>query len=280
MSVHRFLSPADRSSATAIASCEPVEQSSAASRSAEPADLVRFAGYRAVLFDFFGTLTCAVRRGPQHATVAALLGCAVEALVDVLDRSFQLRASGALGDADATLRWVGEQAGGRPSAANLRAAVAARVDAVRADTRLRPEAVTVLHALRRRGVRLALVSDCTHELPAILPQLPVTPLLDVRVLSVQVGCCKPDPAIYLAACHRLGVAPVDCLYVGDGGSRELTGAVQAGMSAVRLAAADLDDHLVFDPDTDWTGPALTSLTQVPRLLDGPSPTSSRPVPAG
>ncbi|MFC6015127.1 HAD family hydrolase [Plantactinospora solaniradicis] len=229
----------------------------------------RPAAYQAVLFDFFGTLTCAVRRGPQHAAVAALLGCAVEPLVDVLDRSFYLRASGALGDATDTLRWVGEQAGGRPSAAGLRAAVTARIEAVRADTRLRPEAVTVLRALRHRGARIALVSDCTHELPAFLPQLPVAPLLDVRVFSVEVGRCKPDPAIYLAACRGLGVAPVDCLYVGDGGSQELTGAVRAGMSAVRLAAADLDGHLAFDSEPNWTGPALTSLTQLPALLDAP-----------
>jgi len=232
-----------------------------------------------VLFDFFGTLTCAVRRGQRHSAVAALLGCAVESLVDVLDRSFYLRASGALGDATATLRWVGEQAGGRPSAANLRAAVAARVEAVRADTRLRPEAVPVLRALRHRGLRIALVSDCTHELPVLLPQLPLAPLLDVRVFSVQLGRCKPDPAIYLAACHRLGVSPVDCLYVGDGGSQELTGAVRTGMTAVRLAAADLDGHLVFNPDHGWTGPALRSLSQLPGLLDVCSPTLT-PTPAG
>ncbi|MFY1689710.1 HAD family hydrolase [Plantactinospora sp. WMMB782] len=247
--------------------------------------------YRAVLFDFFGTLTCANRRGRQHAVVAALLGCAVEALVEVLDRSFYLRASGALGDATETMRWVSAQAGVRPSAADLRAAVEARVRAVRADTRLRREAVTVLRAVRRRGARTALVSDCTHELPAFLPHLPVAPLLDTWVLSVQVGRCKPDPAIYLAACHRLGVAPGDCLYVGDGGSRELTGAARTGMTAVRLAAADLDGHLVFDRDRGWTGPALTSLTEVPGLLDlpvpvpvpdrpGSEPAGSVPVPGG
>ncbi|GIG85555.1 HAD family hydrolase [Plantactinospora endophytica] len=243
--------------------------------------------YQAVLFDFFGTLTRATRRGRRHATVAALLGCPVEALVEVLDRSFYLRATGALGDATATMRWICEQTGVRPSPADLRAAVAARIEAVRADTRLRPEAVTVLHAVRRRGARTALVSDCTHELPEFLPQLPVAPLLDVRVLSVQEGRCKPDPAMYLAACHRLGVAPADCLYVGDGGSQELTGAARTGMTAVRLAGADLDGHLVFNRDDGWTGPALTSLAEVPGLLDvpgtgrpGSAPAGFVPVPGG
>ncbi|HEY0698429.1 MAG TPA: HAD family hydrolase [Micromonospora sp.] len=222
--------------------------------------------FRAVLFDFFGTLTSAVQRGSRHAVVAERLGCDPGALTDVLDRSYYLRASGALGCAEATMRWVSEQSGARPSESALRAAVAARLDAVRDDTRLRADAVGALLALRRLGVRTGLVSDCTHELPALLPQLPVDPLLDVRVFSVQLGRCKPDPALYLAACGGLGVDPRQCLYVGDGGSRELTGATATGMTAVRFAAPDLAGHLVFNADTGWRGPSLTSLSDVVDLV--------------
>ncbi|MGV9806164.1 HAD family hydrolase [Micromonospora chersina] len=223
--------------------------------------------YQAVLFDFFGTLTRCVQRGSAHRTIAELLGCSTETLIDVLDRSYYQRASGRFGDAEATLRWVCGQAGVHPSDEAVRAAVASRHRAVRADTRLRAEAVPVLAALRGQGVRTGLISDCTHELPAFLPQLAVAPLLDVRVFSVQVGRCKPDPALYLAACHRLDLTPADCLYVGDGGSQELTGAERAGMTAVRLAAPDLTGHMVFNADHGWDGPALTSLTEVLDLLD-------------
>ncbi|MFC7545177.1 HAD family hydrolase [Plantactinospora sp. GCM10030261] len=221
--------------------------------------------YQAVLFDFFGTLTHAVRRGSAHSAVARALGCDPATLIQVLDRSFRLRASGALGDAEATLRWAGEQAGGRPTGPALRTAREHRLAAVRADTRLRPEATEVLRALRRAGTRTGLVSDCTHELPDFLPALPIAPLLDTTVFSVQVGRCKPDPEIFLDACRRLGVPPRRCLYVGDGGSRELTGATAAGLTAIRLAAPDLAAHLVFDADREWTGPAIVSLCEVPRL---------------
>ena len=223
--------------------------------------------YRAVLFDFFGTLTQSVRRGAKHAEIARTLGCAPDAMVGALDRSFRVRALGLFGSAEATLRWVAEQAGGRPEPAAVRTAMAARVDAVRADTRLRPDAVSALSAIRKRGLATGLISDCTHELPAFLPGLPVAPLLDATVYSVEVGRCKPDPAIYHTACRKLGVLPEQCLYVGDGGSRELTGATDAGMTAVRLAAPDLADHLVFDVDADFTGPSVRSLTEVVDLLD-------------
>jgi putative hydrolase of the HAD superfamily len=225
------------------------------------------ARYRAVLFDFFGTLTTAVARGPWHASIARRLGCDPDAFTKVLDRSFRVRARGKLGTAETTLRWVCDQLGADPNPEVLRAALRARVAAVRADTRLRPDALTALAAVRARGVRTAVVSDCGYELPAFLPELPVAGLLDASVFSVDVGECKPHRAMYAAACRLLGVAPAQCLYVGDGGGRELTGALAAGMGAVRLAARDLGGHLVFRPDHDFAGPIVTSLTEALRFLD-------------
>jgi putative hydrolase of the HAD superfamily len=235
--------------------------------------------YRAVLFDFFGTLTEAVVRGPWHASIARRLGCDPVAFIEVLDRSFPARCRGIFGTAEATLRWVCDQLGADPPADRLRAVVRDRIAAVWADTRLRPDAVAVLAALDRRRFRTAVVSDCGYELPAFLPRLPVAPLLDTCVYSVDIGECKPEPAIYLAACERLAVSPEECLYVGDGGSRELTGAAAVGMQPVRLAAPDLHRHLVFAPDRDFTGPVVDSLTAAVRLLDRPARTPVRPVAA-
>lgn len=223
--------------------------------------------YRAVVFDFFGTLTRAVQRGPQHAEIARALGADPEAVRGVLDRTFRARARGRYGSAEATLRWVIEQAGGRPRPSQVRALVPARINALKADTELRADAVSALTALRRRGLSTAVISDCTHELPAFLPQLPVAPLLDSTIYSVRLGVCKPDPRIYLAACDELGVTPSECLYVGDGGSNELTGAGAVGMTPVRLVAPDLAHHLVYDADTNFAGRTVRSLTEVVNLID-------------
>jgi putative hydrolase of the HAD superfamily len=223
--------------------------------------------YRAVVFDFFGTLTRSVQRGPQHAEIARALGADPEAVRGVLDRTFRARARGRYGSAEATLRWVIEQAGGHPQAAQVRAGVPARVNALKADTRLRSDAVSTLQAIKRRNLRTAMISDCTHELPAFLPGLPVAPLLDAKIYSVRLGVCKPDPRIYLAACDELGVQPAECLYVGDGGSHELTGAAAVGMTPVRLSAPDLANHLVFDQDTNFAGRTVRSLTELVGMVD-------------
>jgi putative hydrolase of the HAD superfamily len=221
---------------------------------------------RAVLFDFFGTLTEAVTRGPGHATIARRLGCDPADFARELDCTFSARARGRLGSPEEALRRVATVAGGSPGTGTLRRVLDARVEAVRADTRVRPEAVPVLRALRSDGLRLGMISDCGPELPAFLPSLPVAGLLDATVLSIEKGICKPDPALYRAACEQLGVAPRECLYVGDGGSRELSGAAAVGMRAVRLDAPDLAWHLRFDQDTEWSGGAVRSLADVPALV--------------
>jgi putative hydrolase of the HAD superfamily len=242
--------------------------------------------YRAVVFDFFGTLTEAVQRGPGHDRVAAMLGCPAPAFVRALDETFADRSTASLGDAIGSLGVVARLAGGRPTLAALTAAYAARVEAVRADTRLRPDAVAVLRLLRRRDLRTAVVSDCTPELLEFWPELPIAGLVDTRVFSTEERHRKPDPWMYMAAAARVGVEPLSCLYVGDGGSHELSGAAAVGMSPVKLAAADLSRHLVFRPDP-WQGSQIATLTEVldivapPRIPAprGPSMAESAWVPA-
>jgi putative hydrolase of the HAD superfamily len=223
---------------------------------------------RAVIFDYFGTLSQAVRQGPAHARMARRLGCEPESWLDLMSRTFYLRAAGRLGNPLDVLYGLARILGSRPSALTLRSVRAERIAAIGADGPLRPDAVPVLVGLRERGLRTAVVSDCWYELPELLPELPVDPLLDARVFSVRVGRCKPHPALFLEACGRLGVAPAECLYVGDGGSQELTGATAVGMHAVRLDAPDLAGHLTFRPDRAFRGPTVTSLRDLLPLVCG------------
>jgi putative hydrolase of the HAD superfamily len=220
-----------------------------------------------VLFDFFGTLTRANRRGAGHTLVSRWLGVDPDAFAAELDRTFYARAAGGYGQPVHALRRIARRLGADPDDGILAVAAAARVYALRADTVLRPEAVPLLAELRNRGLRTAVVSDCWYELPTFMPYLPVAPLLDACVYSVHIGHCKPHPAMYLTACARLGVGPDECLYVGDGGSQELSGAVATGIPAVRLAAPDLGGHLVFRADEHWTGPSVDNLFDVLPLLD-------------
>src|SRR5439155_6621926 len=85
----------------------------------------------------------------------------------------------------------------------------------------RPDALGTLEELRRRGLRLGLISVCSQDVPDVWDETPLAGVLDETVFSCDVGVSKPDPRIYEIACERLGVEPRECLFVGDGANDEL-----------------------------------------------------------
>ena len=127
----------------------------------------------------------------------------------------------------------------------------------------RLEATEVLGRLRTQGLRIGLISDTNWFVPMLWHSSPLAPCIDAPVFSVHIGARKPEPEIYHHACHQLGVQPRDCLYIGDGGSRELTGASQVGMDAVRILVPYEDGDQVYRPYTDdWVGRQISSLSDV------------------
>ncbi|CAG6392503.1 HAD-IA family hydrolase [Streptomyces cocklensis] len=88
-----------------------------------------------------------------------------------------------------------------------------------------PDAAEVLAELRARGVPVAVVSNIGWDLRPVFAAHGLAELVDAFVLSYEFGRQKPDPAIFLAACEALGVAPQDTLMVGD--DREADGGAAA-----------------------------------------------------
>lgn len=222
---------------------------------------------RAAIFDFFGTLSASATARERHAgheEVAEVIGVPVQTYADAVLRSWPERATGGLGDLGATMRWLAAECGRDLDGETCAAACAARRRSQRGYVRIRPEAEPALQSLKASGLRIGVVSDCTHEVPEQWPELAIAKYVDAPVFSVEVGVKKPDPAIYLLACERLGVDPADCVYVGDGDSDELRGAEEVGMTPFRLLAPDHADATVIVP-VAWDGPTIGSLTEVEDL---------------
>jgi putative hydrolase of the HAD superfamily len=135
----------------------------------------------------------------------------------------------------------------------------------------RSDAERTMAAVRAHGIRVGVLSDCTIELSEAWPDLPIAGLVDARVLSCEEGRRKPDPELFRLIASRLGVAPGQCLYVGDGGGHELTGASKAGMTAYMLRAADWADNHAHNREDTWPGPYLGALAEVLPLLGVKSP---------
>ena len=91
-----------------------------------------------------------------------------------------------------------------------------------------------LESLRRRGLRLAVVSNWDARLGPLLERLSLAGYFDAILISAEAGFAKPSPEIFAAAATRLGVSPAAVLHVGDSEREDVAGARGAGLSAVRI----------------------------------------------
>jgi putative hydrolase of the HAD superfamily len=222
-------------------------------------------GMAAVVFDFYGTLTPVypAEVWTVHISrLAASLGVASQDLTRALDETYPERFIGALGDARQTLRALAARMGAQVSEEQLDEAARLRQEIQESGFRLRPEALPVIGELRDRGLRTGLVSDCTSELPEAWPRLPVSAVIEAPVFSCVEGMRKPDPRLFRTVADRLGTDPGACLYVGDGGGRELTGSTAVGMRAVLLAGPDWHGNRVYDREKGWDGLRIGSLSEL------------------
>ena len=95
-----------------------------------------------------------------------------------------------------------------------------------------PENIETIRQLRMQHMKIALLSNADIMECSGWDHSPLKPLFDVVVFSCYAGLAKPDPAAYLYCMDKLGVDPLDCLFVGDGGSNELAGAHALGITTV------------------------------------------------
>ena len=226
---------------------------------------------RAVIFDLFGTLVdnwpLAVLND-MHTRVAEMVGAPAEAFMRLWAESWEERNRGDLATAADNTRLTCEKLGlSPPTSEQLAAADEFRMQVCRETFLVRSDALQTLRALRERGLKLGMISDCSWEAPVVWEESALAPLFDVAVFSVLARVKKPDPRIYLMACEQLGVRPQECLYIGDGGSRELTGAAAGGMRPVMIRAPYEVSEATHRVDgEEWEGRTISALGEVVGLV--------------
>lgn len=223
---------------------------------------------RAILFDLFNTLIPGGSRNERDKVsqrMAEALGVDPDALADLVRDTFDDRTRGRFGDLRATVIWLARTLGAAPPEADVDAAVQLRLEMTRS-LHQQTWAIPVLAEIRRAGLLRGLVSDCSAETPEIWPESPLAPYFDALSFSCVTGHRKPAPEAYLVAADELGVRPEDCVFVGDGGSYELTGAAALGMRTVRYLPADGRPGESIDEDPDWIGESVADLRDLLRIV--------------
>jgi putative hydrolase of the HAD superfamily len=140
-----------------------------------------------------------------------------------------------------------------------------RRDHLRGALAPRPGAIDTLRELRRRGLKVGLITVCSEDIERLWPESEFAGLFDGEVFSSSFGASKPDPRIYLHCCELLGVEPEDAVFVGDGANDELAGAQRVGMGAILIHRPGEDP--LWPEVLDWDGSRVTSIPGVLEVLD-------------
>jgi putative hydrolase of the HAD superfamily len=227
--------------------------------------------YAAVIFDLFGTLVPSFSESEYRLTtkrIAEVISAPPDRFWDCWCATFEDSILGILSDPAAQVVHVCRELGIAPPAGKIEKAAGMFLEYEARTMLPRPGAVEVLTGLKEAGYSTGLISDCSFSATVVWDKTPLAPYFDITVFSCLVGMRKPDPRIYLAALDQLQVTPGQCCYIGDGSSRELSGAARVGLRAVQLRVPGEDGEDVFRIGLEnWQGENIKSLSDVPGLLE-------------
>ena len=229
--------------------------------------------YKAVIFDLFGTLVDGYSREGYYSALSemvSILKAPKDEFIKLWMDTGPGRSIGTFPNLVANLEYICGELKVPVTKSQLNLARWIRYDYVTLALAPRPYTIETLSHLKTDGIKIALVSNCSTEPPVIWPHTPFAPFFDVTVFSSVAGLEKPDPKIYLMATEQLGVLPQDCLYVGDGDSKELTGAAGVGIHPVLLKTPqeDVAEGVRINPKIDdYECPCIASLQEVLNLVE-------------
>jgi HAD superfamily hydrolase (TIGR01549 family) len=99
---------------------------------------------------------------------------------------------------------------------------------------LRPDIDRLLRRLGDRGLKLGIVANQPQAAHERLARAGIGDLFAYQGLSGVTGFRKPDPRAFQAAAEVLGVAPADCIMVGDRIDNDIVPAKALGMATILL----------------------------------------------
>jgi putative hydrolase of the HAD superfamily len=221
---------------------------------------------RAVLFDFYDTLAHvngdAILAGRR--AIAERAGVDVDAMSALWRDSAEQRMLGTLGSLEDQIGGMLRQLGREADPALLRDLAAIDVQAWQEGVELYPDAVPALEALKARGYRLGVLSNCSNQAGYVIEGAGLDHLFDALTLSFRSQLAKPQPEIYHAACDALGVTPAESVFVADGAFGELDAARALGMIAVLIEQGH--QSRAYGSSQSWDH-HVTSLAEVPPLVE-------------
>lgn len=224
--------------------------------------------FKAAIFDLYGTLVDMFPFEENECIweMAYLLGAPQQEFARSWFDTFKQRELGEFATVKAGIEYVCHAIGVASESPKIMKATKTLLDYTFQTLTPRAEAIETLELLKSDGFKIGLISSCSMEVPLVWPSTPLASLLDASIFSCLIGIKKPDPRIYKEACKQIKVPAEECIYIGDGSSAELRGALEVGMRPA-LIRVDYDrEYDNYRDITDWKGTVICSLKEVKGLL--------------
>jgi len=133
-----------------------------------------------------------------------------------------------------------------------------------------PGAGDTLEMLRRRGVKLALLSNCTDGayVATVVRRLGWEGYFDPFVVSADIGVRKPLPEAFRPVLDRWKMAPEEIAMVGDSLHHDVAGARRLGLQTIHLTAVENPGDPAYRATVHprWTASSHVELQRLLTLL--------------
>jgi putative hydrolase of the HAD superfamily len=193
-------------------------------------------GYKGVIFDLFHTLTGPESEWGSLPDTSKVLGVEQNAWNEALVEGSKWRLLGQERDALTIIRRLAHSIDPTIPEETIGEAKQIRTQRFRHSLQNIPQKnIETLKALRAEGLKLGLLSNADVSEIEGWSESPLCGSFHTEVFSCEVGHVKPEPEIYLKCLELIGLAPEECLFIGDGGSDELRGAQGVGLTPVFIS---------------------------------------------
>ena len=199
----------------------------------------------AALLDLYDTIA-RTRWRELSDRISGELGLDMAALYRAYDLTRAERSIGAFDGPEGDMAAIVEASGSAPTPELIDSLVAMERRFTETGVDLWEDSLPVVYELRQRGVKTALISNCSHSTRGIVDRLGLVDAFDEVILSFEVGLRKPDPAIYHEALRRMDVEPDRAVFVDDQ-EEYCDGAASIGIETYLIDRAG-----VIDPEDDGT----------------------------
>ena len=228
---------------------------------------------RAVIFDWGGTITPwhQVDLRAQWTVFADGVGAVACARDDLAARVYAAEDAawrrGREGGGSARLADILESVGLPHGDARTEAGLAAYRDFWEPHTFTHPAVGPLWEKLRADDIRVGVLSNTIWDRAyhrEIFERDGVAHLIDADVYSSETPWVKPAAEIFAHAAELLGVAPHECVYVGDRSYEDVHGPQQVGMRAIWIPHSDIpaDQQVSHEATPDGVAHELDDIATI------------------